>query len=243
VTYSAGVVQYASSVHAWLLDLPGVICGGPDLGAVEKMMPVLIAEHVAWLRAHGEDVAPGATWAVAETIDGAATEATGGEFCFEAEKAPLSREELERYIARMEFARADLLDALAGLPDEVLDWQPPASSVARFDAWAPEVRTIREIAGHVTQLEIYYRAGLSDGPAAGIFERAQDAATERARTLDLLRSLGDEARSRVYRPVRPGRTAPEEWTVRKLVRRVISHERHHAAEVRQRRAWLLLGVG
>jgi hypothetical protein len=42
--------------------------------------------------------------------------------------------------------------------------------------------------------------------------------------------------------VRPGRTVAEEWTVRKVARRIIAHERAHAAEVRQRLTWVLLGL-
>ena len=128
------------------------------------------------------------------------------------------------------------------MPDAVLDWVPPLSSVAQFDAWAPEARTIRGIVQHVLQLETYYRAGLADGASTGIFERVGTPQEERERTVALLRSLDDEARSRVYRPVRPGRSTPEDWTVRKVLRRIISHERHHTAEIAQRRAWLLLGV-
>jgi hypothetical protein len=151
-------------------------------------------------------------------------------------------DELERLITLMTWSRGDLEAALDGLPDALLDWAPPTSSIASTDTWAPEVRTIREIMTHVLQLEIYYRDALRDGAAKGIFEAPGDPASERQRTFEQLRSLDDGARSRVYLPVRPSRTTPEEWTVRKLVRRIISHERVHAAEVRQRLTWLLLGV-
>jgi hypothetical protein len=61
-------------------------------------------------------------------------------------------------------------------------------------------------------------------------------------TLSLLRSLSDEQRARVYRPIRPGVATPGSWTVRKVIRRIISHERAHTAEILQRRTWILLGV-
>jgi hypothetical protein len=240
--HTFGIVTYDGSVHAWALDLFGVVTWGRDVDELRAKMPLVLAEHLAWLRRHGEDAGDALDWEIAVTVDGTALAATGGEFCFDAERAPLSRDELERGIARMAFARADLLAEIDGMPDAVLDWEPPLSSVAHFDAWAPEARTIRGIVHHILQLETYYRAGLRDGTAAGIFERVAAPDEERARTVELLRSLDDDARSRVYRPVRPGRTAAEDWTARKVLRRIISHERHHAAEIAQRRAWLLVGV-
>jgi hypothetical protein len=145
-------------------------------------------------------------------------------------------------LQRMAWAREDLIESVRGLVDTVLDWAPPNSALRQVDTWAPEARTIRGIFEHVLQLEIYYRDGLCDGPSRGIFERPGEPAAERALTVELLRALDDDARNRIYRPVRPGRTEPEDWNVRKLVRRIISHERGHAAEIQQRRAWILVGV-
>jgi hypothetical protein len=242
MTHPVGLVTYANAVHAWVLDLSGAIAGEPNVEALRDALPLTIAEYETWLRAHGGQVAPSSAWEIVETIDGEALAATGGEFCFAYDRQPFDRDELERLIRYMTWSRDDIHAVIDGLPGALLDWAPPASSIASADAWAPEVRTIREIMTHVLQLEVYYRDALRDGAAKGIFEPVGAPAAERARTLDLLRSLDDTARSRVYRPVRPGRSAPEEWTVRKLIRRIISHERVHAAEARQRLTWVLLGI-
>jgi hypothetical protein len=235
-------VQYPAFVHAWVLDLPGCIAGGRDLEAVARLLPLVIAEHVAWLRRHGERAQALAAWDVSEQIDGDAFAAAGGEFCFAWERAPLTAEELERGIARMQYARADLLDAYRHLPDAIMDWAPAAVDTSSFDAWAPEARSIRGIVEHVLQLEVYYRDSLRDGLAPGIFERTGDPGLERARTEAVVRSLTDDERSRTYCPTRPSREVAEEWTVRKVLRRIISHERAHTAEIVQRRTWLLLGL-
>ena len=242
MTHQVGIVAYEGALNAWGLDLPGVVAWGGDLDELGAHLRLVLSDHLAWLRQHGEDAGDDVTWDAVETIDGTALAATGGEFCFAAERASLADAELERGITRMAFARDDVMAEVDGLPDAVLDWEPPLSSIALIDAWAPEARTIRGIVEHVLQLETYYRAGLADGRAAGIFERVGAPHEERENTVALLRSLDDDARSRSYFPVRPGRSAPEEWTVRKVLRRIISHERHHAAEIAQRRAWLLLGV-
>ncbi len=242
MTHPVGLVSYGRAIHAWVLDLPGCIAGGRDAEAVAQMLPLAIAEHIAWLRQHGETVDASTAWEAVERIDARTQADADGDFCFADDERPASRGELEAWIARLEFARADLLALVAALPDALLDWTPPRSSVEAFDAWAPETRSIRDVVRHVLSFEIFYRDGLKDGPASGIFEPVADAAKERATTLTLLRSLSDEQRERVYRPVRPGAAAPGRWTVRKVVRRVLAHERAHSAEIQQRRTWILLGV-
>ena len=65
---------------------------------------------------------------------------------------------------------------------------------------------------------------------------------EHRETAERLRALHASERSRVFRPLRPGSAEAEAWTVRKVARRLISHDRAHAAEIMQRRSWVLLGV-
>jgi len=238
--HHVGLVMYESSLHAWVLDLPGCVTGGRDLDEAAEKLPLVLAEHVGWLRAHGEESEDSREWEVAEEVAGSTL--AGGDALFAAEREALSIEELEMLVRRMDHARSDLLSAIDGVPDTVLDWAPPTTAFVSFDAWAPGVRTIRDVAQHVFRFEIYYRDGLRNGQAAGIFEPVAEPARDRAQTVELLRSLSDAGRSQSYRPVRPGQSMPEEWTVRKVVRRVISHERAHTAEVVQRKSWVLLGT-
>lgn len=239
--HRVGLVQYPAFLHAWVLDLPGCIAGGRDIYALGRLLPLVIAEHGAWPR-HGEQIETLPSWEIVEQVDAGAFAGAGGEFCFGWEQAPLTAEELERGIARMQYARADLLDACLHLPDAILDWAPTVVDTSSFDAWAPEARTIRDIVEHVVQLEIYYRDSLHDSLARGIFERTGDPAAERAHTVALLRSLMDDERTRTFRPIHPSRDVAEEWTGRKVLRRIIAHERAHTAEIMQRRTWLFLGL-
>jgi hypothetical protein len=239
MTHQVALALYRASMHAWVLDLPGCVAGARDEGDLGEKLPLSIAEHKAWLRRHGQAVDGSEEWEIVERLD---VGSMSREFCFEADRGELSRDELERGIERMSNSRADLVASVDGLPDTVRDWAPPASAYKSFDAWAPEVRTIREIVTHVLQLEVYYRDGLRDGPSAGIFERVDDLTLERQRTFEMLRALDDDARARSYWPVRPARDEAEEWTVQKVIRRIVSHERMHVAEIAQRLAWLQLGV-
>jgi hypothetical protein len=66
---------------------------------------------------------------------------------------------------------------------------------------------------------------------------------QRALLIALLRALPQLDRGRVFRRRMPWQESGEEhWTARKVVRRVISHERFHIAEIRQRLSWALVGV-
>lgn len=237
MTHKIGVVRHEGSVHLWVLDLPGCIVAGGDVAEAEGKLGLAIAEHVGWLRAYGESIESDGAWQIVETKN-----AVAGDAAFESWRAAMEDAELASLVRRIGYARADLLASIDGVADEVLDWEPPRSAFATFDAWAPEVRTIRDVANHVFQFEPYYRDGLRDGPAAGIYERVSDPETEHALTVERLRSLSAEERSRVWRPLRPGGSAPEEWTLRKVVRRMVAHDRAHAAEIWQRRSWVLLGV-
>jgi len=243
MTHTIATVAYAATTHAWGISLPGLIAGAADEGALDASLRLAIADYTGWMRRHGDrTMDDDLAYEIVERVDGEALGSTGGEFLFAAERALLGEEELAMLLRRMAWAREDLLESIRDVPDAILDWAPPDSVIRHFDAWAPEARTIRGIAEHVLQLEIYYRSGLRDGPSAGIFERPGDAATERARTVELVQSLGADGWNRVFRPIRPGRTVAEAWNVRKMARRIISHERGHAAEIEQRRAWVLVGL-
>ena len=211
-----------------------------DRAALDRMIPLALAEHVAWLREHGEDAPAPGPWRVDEEID--ATRDASMDILFAAERDGVGDAELERWIARAGFARAGLLAAFDALPGELRDFAPPAESMAHVDPWARDPRTARDIITHVLRLEVYYRDALRDGAARGIFEDVADPATERAQTIDILRSVPRSGRARTFAPVRPRATAPERWTLRKVVRRIISHERAHAAELVERRTWAYLGV-
>jgi hypothetical protein len=202
------------------------------------MLPVAIAEHLAWLREHGEPCDDATDWEIAEELT------AGGhrrDFLFDGDRAPVTDVDLDRYLARAEFARADLLAALRGVPAAVLDWTPPETAFATYDPWAPEPRSIRDLVRHVLQLEVFYRGSLRDGAAPGIFDRVGEPADERRMTIEELRALAPADRARVFRPLHPGSDTPGEWTLRKALRRMISHDRAHAAEIVQRRTWILLG--
>jgi hypothetical protein len=206
---------------------------------------VAIAEHVAWLRRCGLGPDSGAETNVeiVEEVCAGDEPAVEGEFCFADDLRPLTPAEIESGIAVMACSRAGLLAAVDGVPDGILDWRPPASAMAQIDEWKPAPLTIREIVSDVASAESYYRRGLTDGPTPDEpGADAGDLTLQRERLIGALRALPDDQRMRRFEPVRSWQSGPEHWAARKVVRRVISHERFHTAEIRQRLSWLLVGV-
>ena len=240
-----GIVNADPAWEAIAFDLPGCIVNATSLSELLEIAPIVVAEHVAWLRSSKIDVAAddGIEIQIAEEIRAAEQDAADGEFCFTDDLTPVSDADMTVGLAILESSRRDLLGAVKDVPDAILDWRPPLSAMARVDEWNPDARTIREITREIASAEGYYRTALTDGldvgEAAGDVD---DLAAHRASLIATLQSLGADDRGRLFKPQRVWQDRPEDWTVRKVIRRVISHERFHTAEIRQRISWLLVGV-
>ena len=221
------------SADAWVADLPGCRAAAGGLRDALDLLPVVAGDHLAWLAGHGEPVDPSALFEY-EVIE--ETEARG-EYVFGFDRGAMSRAELETAIRHAGYAHADLQWVLKGLPDVVLDWVPPASSV-KIDQIFPDVRSMRMMLEHLAVVEPNYYAGsLSEEPG----ERIEVTVPElHASTAQRLRALSDETLGRVY--TRTGPRGEMQWTARKVMRRIISHKRFHTREIEQRRSWLTLGV-
>jgi predicted RNase H-like HicB family nuclease len=223
------------SADAWVADLPGCRAAAGSLHDAMDLLPIVVGEHLAWLKSHGEVVDPSAPFEP-EVVE--ETEARG-EYTFTVDREAMSRDELETAIRHAGYAHADLVSRLAGLPDVVLDWVPPASSV-KIDRIFPDVRSIRMMLEHLTVVQAnYYIGSLSDTPAepqSPTLEKLHETSVPR------LRALSDEALGKLYVRVNQRSGAEMEWTARKVMKRIISHTRFHTKEVEQRISWLTLGV-
>ena len=244
-TLRAGISVSSDASAGHVFDLPGCSYTASAAREVREMLPVVAAEFAGWLAHHGEAIDSGAVSIdIVEQVDAARAAGVEGEFVFDDDLRPLTDDEIERALRWMQYSRQDLLSLIERVPDPVLDWRPPASSMARIDPWKPAPLTIREIVDDIASAEFYYRTSLIDGPAAD-GEPAlglTGLAVERQGVEALLVSLSSEQRNRVFAPRRPWQTGAERWTARKVVRRVLGHERFHTAEIQQRLTWVLLGA-
>jgi len=128
---------------------------------------------------------------------------------------PLTRAEGRRAAALLQWAREDLLAALAGLTAAELDAERPG------ERWS-----IRGIARHVANAEWWYleRLGLAGVERAALPEDVLERlAAVRARLLHVLPDL--EGLDLVV-----GRNG-EFWSPRKLIRRALWHERDHTDHI------------
>jgi hypothetical protein len=243
--YRVGLADFGDSFSACVFDLLGCWINAQDRDEVLALAPIAIAAHETWLANGGIDSPRNDRVEVEVTEDLVAADEPGveGEFCFKDDLRALTPAEIEHGIRIMELSRTDLLSSLTSCTDAVLDWRPPRNAMARIDVWKPEPLTIREITLDIASAESYYRTALHDGrDDDGDEGGPRQLGAERVKLVESLRALSDASRARLFEPIRPWQSAPERWTARKVTRRVISHERFHTAEIRQRLTWLHLGV-
>jgi predicted RNase H-like HicB family nuclease/uncharacterized damage-inducible protein DinB len=216
---------------AHVLDLPGCIARAPTRGEALRQLPDAIRDYHAWLQRHGE-AAP-----FEESIEIEIADASTGfgpfnpgdaAALFSPDQRPITPDEVEYHLRLMSYSRADLLDLVHDLPDEMLDWQPDAQSF-------PTRRLLR----HIGNAEEWYVSRVvppetlpsewehdEDMPSMNFLEMERRTATAR------LRQLTEAERSDVFYPRLWTQHPEEPWTARKVMRRFLEHEREHTGQIR-----------
>jgi hypothetical protein len=232
--YRVGLTKREGAVDGWVFELPGCRAVGMTVAETVELLPVVIAEHLTWLKLHGEtQVSEGFDFEVVEEV------ANNGEFCFEADSEPLTLNEIETATRRMGYSLDDITVIAEPLSPVVLEWRPPASSV-RADERVPDARTIREMLEHAAGAEGYFLRNIVEPQPDQPTAPGTDFRRIREATLSHFGSLNLAESARVYK--RQGPRGVAEWSARKVLRRIINHQRFHTREVEQRLCWLALGV-
>lgn len=206
----------------WLADTPQDVL---DKAASE------IVKFQQWLSRHGEPVTLpvdinemtvqlGEQYEISDfRISGAAVG------LFEADYTPVTDQDIATAVRRLGYARRELLETVAGLPETALDWQPPSGK-----------RTIRQNLHHVRNCHGWYLTRvLGWDMVAEILPEPWPEETWESmrwvmdRAVDTLLSLPAELRQGEFQAEKPR----EIWTPRKMLRRFVEHEREHAAIVKQ----------
>lgn len=213
--------------------LPGCMVRATGRDEALGALPGAIRAYHAWLRDHGE-AAPGEAEPVALEVAGE-VEGTGpfdpgdAAALFPSDREPVTPEEMEAHFRLMAHARADLLALAGGLCDEFLDWEPGGGCF-----------TLRRILRHVGNAEEWYVSRLV-APESLPTEWQDDEGMpswdflemERRSALDCLRALSAEERAGVFYPTAWTSHPDEAWTLRKVLRRFLEHEREHTGQVRE----------
>jgi hypothetical protein len=159
-------------------------------------------------------------------------ESGGAVALFGSDLAPVDEAALGEAIRLMSLSREELLGVVGGLTEEVLDAEP-----------IPGKRTVRRDMSHVVNAEEWYVSRLGrryqwvyEGGLRGAVGRRRLSAVERLSVtrppmIDALGAALGEGRQGPF--VRRAYTRhPEElWTLRKVLRRFLEHEREHLGTI------------
>ncbi len=207
---------------AWALDFPGVFAYGADSAEALLRVPREMLRFESWLNLHTDEPwvhLDGLDLHIDETFEdhsefGNPTAPVVRAF-FRSDAAELSEEEARRALLIYTWQREELLAGLETLPADLLsrgmDGQP----------WA-----IEGILDHLTRMEFWYfsRLGL----------QAEMPTTESG---CLAKLDASEKMVRVLLPELAGMTGvfeseQEKWSARKVVRRLLWHQRDHIDQIR-----------
>jgi predicted RNase H-like HicB family nuclease len=213
---------------AWgfVFSLPGVAVRAASAEAALAALPGAIAAELARLERHGRPW-PHATQPV-EAVETERIASDGADVArgvtralFQYELRPTTEADVALFLDRLELGRRDVLDAIERL-----------SASAGAEAWTSVrgaragARTAGEIATHLADSEAWLLSRLGNAAPAKLPEPPLERlAAARAATLERFAKLlpGDRERHAVF--------GGEPWTTRKVMRRMVCHERAHGAEL------------
>ncbi|MGE5675582.1 MAG: DinB family protein [Mycobacterium leprae] len=213
-----------------LLSEPGCIWLAANPSAVTATATAAIARHFDWLRANGE---PGVPLLSPDQIEiyvseiqevpnfGQSGAAVG---LFEPDLLPVTDNDIATVVRRLGYARRNLLETIAEVPAEALDWQPPSGK-----------RTLRQNLQHIQNCQGWYLTRvLGWETVEQILPDPWPADTlvslnwVMSRTVGTLLNLPEQFRSGIYEAEEPA----EQWTARKMLRRCVEHELEHLGVIR-----------
>ncbi|MEW6045773.1 MAG: DinB family protein [Bacillota bacterium] len=236
-------------VMAHVLEPPGLGIRFESRASFEREMGGAISEHLRWLASHGLWESPppqngSVEWAIAEEQPIEGDFESGDDVGFYGpDLAPLSRDEVERYLQIARCAREGLVALVRRLPPEAFDWR-----------YNEKARPIRQILRHVANAELWYITRVIDDPSKhgmppelDALDRRMDASSDPVERLLMVREgferffrmAPDEVLNQVTTPSWFCEILTERWTARKALRRAIEHEREHTRSI----LWTLASHG
>jgi hypothetical protein len=214
---------------------PGVVALGLDFlgfstwaeseSEVVAKVPIKFTEYSAWRSRHGLPVvAPGAGLEIVGHL-------VGNEVLFPPDLEPATAKEIDLTIDLLGCSRGDLIAELEAAPEAVLDWDPPYKRFAPWATW----RSVRANLAHIANGEThYYTKNIGHQPALPPVDASEDwriflpqSRAEAVAFLETLKSSRDLHRART---VNHG-FGDESWSVRKALRRLVSHEIVHTKSI------------
>ena len=184
--------------------LPGASARGQTIEEAKGKIREAIEAYLSLLRDVGEPV-PKAS----EDLHLEFEEVGGTTFLTDFDA--LRPNEMETLFRWMAISRQELMDLVRDLPEETLDWQ--------LDDDTP---SIHRVLSQIAEADLWYTDRLKRWPEAPLFRLA----AARGVALERLRALTEAERAKVTT------FEGEEWTPRKIIRRMLEHERECIHQIR-----------
>ena len=195
----------------WAEDFPGAFARGADLAEAVEKLPRDLSDWSDWTGAALEECS--GVVIVSEVISGLDIRDADSDVLMDAEKAPMEWDEYER-LRDMALRSAERFLALyRAIPDPDRSENP-----IRQTFYGPVPRTAREMYEHTKNVNAYYFGEI--GVEA---DNGGDIVSCRRRGFELLEKQPDFLKNSVFEG-----SWDENWTLRKLLRRFIWHDRIHA---------------
>jgi predicted RNase H-like HicB family nuclease len=185
--------------------LPGAAARGKTVEEAKQNIRTAIQEYLSLLHDVGEPV-PRVTTDIHLEFQEVDTTT------FLTDYDALHSNEMETLFRWMAISRQQLMDLVKSLPEDAWNWKP-----------GDDTPSIRDILCHMAESDLWYTDRLKQWPEAPLFRLA----ATRGVALERLRALGEAELGRVT--IHEG----DEWTPRKVMRRMLEHEREHIAQLRQ----------
>lgn len=202
---SKGDAVTGSGPAAHVPGLPGAAARGKTIEEARENVKEAIYEYVRLLRNVGEAVPR-----VREGIDLEFEEVDGTTFLTDYDA--IRPNEMETLFRWMAISRQELVDLVKDLPEESLNWKSEDGSVS-----------VREILCLLAEADLWYTDRLKKWPQAPLFRLA----AARGVALERLRDMSEDKRAGVTT------YDGEEWTPRKIIRRMLEHERERIRQIQE----------
>jgi hypothetical protein len=195
----------------WAADYPGAFARGANLQEALEKLPKDLLDWADWTGAAAPEVCD--IQLVGEIESGLDVRDADSDVLMDAEKAPLGWDEYER-LRDMALRSAERFLALyRAIPDPDRSANP-----IRQTFYGPVPRTAREMYEHTKNVNAYYF-----GEIGVETDNGGDIVSCRRRGFDALEKQPDFLKNPVFEGSRD-----ESWTLRKLLRRFVWHDRLHA---------------
>jgi len=213
---------------AFAPDCPGCwVFGRTKERALEKVR-IAILEWYDWLDQYGETHPDAGDEIEVETaemlrVNYNPLEAGKPEALFWSEVLPIQKDDIARTVRLMGYSRDDLLSLVSTITEESLDWDPPGKP-----------RTIRNCLEHIAYVEPWYitrlNFSLPEDYPKDVFELLN---YTRSTVVNCLHDFPARKMKGIFQPKKNKSPVCDLWTARKVLRRLVDHERLHTRYIQR----------